>query len=164
MRSIWAAVLVALALLWADMVLGIEFIAVPAQFSAAGLSPPLGIDITRHVFATFTRVELGLAALTLIVAALGRPGRLLLLLLAVLGWWSFWRACGCCRCWICAPTAAAGPGADAGTVARTLCRRRDHQARRPDADRLARVQAIGERLTRRDSLKAGAGWRLYPRA
>jgi hypothetical protein len=76
--------LIALALLWAGMVLGVAFVAVPAQFAAEGLSQPLGIDVTRHVFASFGRVELGIAAATLVLALLLRLGRLLWALLALL--------------------------------------------------------------------------------
>jgi hypothetical protein len=76
--------LIALALLWAGMVLGVAFVAVPAQFAAEGLSRPLGIDLTRHVFASFGRVELGIAAATLVLALLLRLGRLLWALLALL--------------------------------------------------------------------------------
>lgn len=86
MRSsaVWTAALVAVALLWSGMVLGVAFVAVPAQFAAEGLSRPLGIDVTRQVFTRFDRVELGLAAATLLLALLLRPGRLLWSLLALL--------------------------------------------------------------------------------
>ena len=81
--SIWATALVVVALIWAGMLLGVAFIAVPAQFGAEGLSRPLGIDLTRHVFAAFGRVELGLAALSLVLALLLRPGPLLWALLGL---------------------------------------------------------------------------------
>ncbi|MGH6915642.1 MAG: DUF4149 domain-containing protein, partial [Geminicoccales bacterium] len=88
------AALQALALLWAGMLLGVAFIAVPAQFSAEGLTRPLGIDITRHVFATFNRVEIGLAALTLVLALLDRRGARLWALLGlvwpIVALQSFW--------------------------------------------------------------------------
>lgn len=83
-QGIWRTALIAVALLWAGMVLGVTFVAVPAQFAAEGLSRPLGIDVTRQVFARFDRVELGLAALTLLLALLLRAGRLLWSLLALL--------------------------------------------------------------------------------
>ena len=76
--------MIALALLWAGMVLGVAFVAVPAQFAAEGLSRAVGIDVTRHVFASFGRVELGIAAATLVLALLLRLGRLLWALLALL--------------------------------------------------------------------------------
>ena len=83
-QGIWRTALIAVALLWAGMVLGVAFVAVPAQFAAEGLSRPLGIDVTRQVFTRFDRVEIGLAALTLLLALLLRAGRLLWSLLALL--------------------------------------------------------------------------------
>jgi hypothetical protein len=81
---LWTTALVALALLWAGMVLGVAFVAVPAQFAAEGLSRPLGIDITRHVFTAFARVQLGLAAASVFLALVLRPARLLWALLVLL--------------------------------------------------------------------------------
>ena len=83
-RRLSRAALVAVALLWAGMVLGVAFVAVPAQFAAEGLSRPLGIDVTRQVFASFGRIEVGLAVLTLLLALVLRPGRLLWSLLGLL--------------------------------------------------------------------------------
>jgi Domain of unknown function (DUF4149) len=92
--ALWTPALVAVALLWAGMVVGVAFIAVPAQFAAAALSRPLGIDVTRHVFAVFGRVELGLAAVMLVLALVVRPGRLvwalLVLLWLIVALQSFW--------------------------------------------------------------------------
>jgi Domain of unknown function (DUF4149) len=76
--------LIALALLWAGMVLGVAFVAVPAQFAADGLTRPQGIDVTRQVFTRFDRIELGLAAATLLLALLLRARPLLWSLLALL--------------------------------------------------------------------------------
>jgi hypothetical protein len=84
LRSVWTTALVAVALLWAGMVLGVAFVAVPAQFAAEGLARPLGIDVTRHVFARFDRIELGLTAATLLLALLLRARALLWSLLALL--------------------------------------------------------------------------------
>jgi hypothetical protein len=82
MRPTWTAALVALTLLWAGMLLGIDFVGVPAQFAAPSLARPQGIDVTRHVFTAFGRVEIGLAAVSLLLALLLRPDRLLWALLA----------------------------------------------------------------------------------
>ena len=75
-RRVWATALIAVALLWAGMVLGVAFVAVPAQFEAS-IARPVGIDIARHVFASLGRVELAAAAATIVLALLLRPGRLL---------------------------------------------------------------------------------------
>jgi hypothetical protein len=86
MRSsnLWPAALATVALVWAGMILGVAFIAVPAQFSAPDLSRPLGIDVTRQVFTAFGRIELGLAAVTLVLALVVRPGPILWALLVLL--------------------------------------------------------------------------------
>jgi hypothetical protein len=84
LRAIWRTALIAVALLWAGMVLGVAFVAVPAQFAADGLTRPLGIDVTRQVFTRFDRVELGLAAATLLLALLLRARPLLWSLLVLL--------------------------------------------------------------------------------
>jgi hypothetical protein len=65
--------LTALALIWAGMVIGVTLLAVPAQFSTETLAQPTGIDVTRHVFLAFSRVELGIALATGLVALLAWP-------------------------------------------------------------------------------------------
>jgi Domain of unknown function (DUF4149) len=82
-RRIWTTALTAVALLWAGMVLGVAFVAVPAQFAADGLTRPQGIDVTRQVFTRFDRVEFGLAAATLLLALLLRARPLLWSLLGL---------------------------------------------------------------------------------
>jgi hypothetical protein len=76
--------LIALALIWAGMVIGVALIAVPAQFTAGTLAQPVGIDVTRHVFSAFSRVELGLAVASAVVALVASPPRRVWLLLGVL--------------------------------------------------------------------------------
>ena len=83
-QGIWRTALIALALMWAGMVLGVAFVAMPAQFAADGLSRPLGIDITRQVFTRFARIELGLAAAMLLLVLLLRARLLLWSLLGLL--------------------------------------------------------------------------------
>ena len=53
----------ALALIWAWMELGVSFLATPAKFVALSLSMPIALDIGRHTFRTFGRVEMALTAL-----------------------------------------------------------------------------------------------------
>jgi hypothetical protein len=76
----WVA-LTALALIWAGMVIGITLLAVPAQFAAEDLDQPVGIDVTRHVFQVFNRVEVGIAIATAVIALLAWPPRRVWLLL-----------------------------------------------------------------------------------
>ncbi len=52
----------ALALVWAGMVLGVSFLATPAKFLAPSLSLPVALDVGRHTFRTFGRVEMAMAA------------------------------------------------------------------------------------------------------
>lgn len=63
--------LVAACLLWAGMVLGISFLEAPVKFTAPSLTLPVGLDVGRHVFGAFNRVEVGWAVLTLALALLG---------------------------------------------------------------------------------------------
>lgn len=53
----------ALALVWAGMVLGVSFLATPAKFRAPSLPLPVALDVGRHTFRTFGRVEAALATL-----------------------------------------------------------------------------------------------------
>jgi hypothetical protein len=62
-----------LLLLWAGMLLGISFLAIPAQFGVASLSRPVAFEIVRQVMTLFTWTQLALAALALLAAALARP-------------------------------------------------------------------------------------------
>lgn len=59
----------ALALVWAGMVLGVCFLATPAKFFAPSLPRPIALDVGRHTFRTFGRVEMALAALLRLRAA-----------------------------------------------------------------------------------------------
>jgi hypothetical protein len=83
-RGVWRTALIAVALLWAGMVLGVAFVAVPAQFAADGLTRPLGIDVTRQVFTRFARIELGLAMAMLLLVLLSRARPALWSLLGLL--------------------------------------------------------------------------------
>lgn len=67
-------------MLWAGMVLAISFLEAPLKFRAPGVTTVLGLGIGRLVFAALERVQLGLAALLLIAAAVLGPGA------AVLAW------------------------------------------------------------------------------
>lgn len=69
----------ALALVWAGMVLGVSFLATPAKFLAPSLPRPIALDVGRHTFRTFGRVEMILAALLGLRAAISPRQRLLAL-------------------------------------------------------------------------------------
>ncbi len=69
----------ALALVWAGMVLGVSFLATPAKFLAPSLPLPVALDVGRHTFRTFGRIEAALAALLGLRAAAAARRRLLAL-------------------------------------------------------------------------------------
>ncbi len=61
--------------LWVGMSIGISIIATPVRF--ASVSRPLALDIGRHVFAAFNKVELAALVILLIIVRLsGRATRL----------------------------------------------------------------------------------------
>lgn len=61
----------ALCLLWAGMIIGVSFIATPAKFLAPSLTLPVGLDVGRHTFAVFAKVEWVMAITCAVLALLG---------------------------------------------------------------------------------------------
>lgn len=70
-------VLAALCWLWAGMVLGISFLETPVKFTAPSVTLPIGLDIGRHVFGAFNRVEIGAAVAACACLFWLRPSRVL---------------------------------------------------------------------------------------
>ena len=54
-------------LLWAGMVLGISFLEAPVKFTTPSLTLQVGLDVGRHVFAAFHKVEILWAVLSLVL-------------------------------------------------------------------------------------------------
>lgn len=54
-----AAGLLATALLWAGMILGVSVLATLAKFQAPSLALPVALDVGRHTFGLFNWVEIG---------------------------------------------------------------------------------------------------------
>lgn len=52
-------ILAALCFVWAGMVLGISFLETPVKFTAPSVTRPIGLDVGRHVFRAFNKVEIG---------------------------------------------------------------------------------------------------------
>lgn len=52
-----SAGVVAVAVFWAGMLIGVSFLATPAKFLAPSLSLPVALDVGRHTFAVFNKVE-----------------------------------------------------------------------------------------------------------
>lgn len=50
--------LAALCFVWAGMILGISFLETPVKFTAPSVTLPIGLDVGRHVFGMFNKVEI----------------------------------------------------------------------------------------------------------
>ena len=67
--------LAALCFLWAGMVLGISFLETPIKFTVPRVTLPIGLDIGRHVFGVFNKVEIGMVLLAFGLIVMSRAGR-----------------------------------------------------------------------------------------
>ncbi|UCF92417.1 MAG: DUF4149 domain-containing protein [Desulfobacterales bacterium] len=65
--------LIFLALIWLGMVLGISFLEAPVKFRAPTLTRSVGLDVGRHVFGFFNKVEIALGVITLGLLLMIRP-------------------------------------------------------------------------------------------
>jgi hypothetical protein len=85
-HAIADAVFLAIALVWAGMLIGVSFVATPIKFSAPSLSLPVALDVGRVTFHLFSRIEWTLAATLLLTSAAGtsRVRTVLAVLLAAL--------------------------------------------------------------------------------
>ena len=63
----WIVGLFAVAALWVGLLLGVSFLATPVKFLAPSLSLAVALDVGRHTFAVFNKVEWLLAAITLLL-------------------------------------------------------------------------------------------------
>lgn len=86
--------LITLLLLWAGVLLGAAFLAVPVAFMAEGLDRALGLSVARSIFHALDRVELAFAVGSAAIGLLMRPPRLVRitlglawLVLALRSWW-----------------------------------------------------------------------------
>lgn len=77
--------LAALYFLWAGMVLGISFLETPVKFTAPSVTLAIGLDVGRHVFGAFNKVEIAFALLACgLLVASRAPRRALISLGAVM--------------------------------------------------------------------------------
>lgn len=67
--------LAAVCFLWAGMILGIPFLETPVKFTVPSVTLPIGLDIGRHVFGAFNKVEIALALLVCGLVFASRVGR-----------------------------------------------------------------------------------------
>lgn len=63
----WAATYFAVAMLWLGLLLGVAFLATPAKFLAPSLSLPVALDVGRHTFHAFNKIEWVLAAILIVL-------------------------------------------------------------------------------------------------
>lgn len=70
-------------LIWAGVVLGVDLVGAPAPFSVGGLERPLALAVNRAAFETLKHLEWALAAVSLVLVAWTRPGRVVALGLAL---------------------------------------------------------------------------------
>lgn len=57
LQRVASRALVAVCFGWAGLLLGVSFVATLAKFSAPSLSLPVALDVGRHTFAVFNKVE-----------------------------------------------------------------------------------------------------------
>ncbi len=69
--------LILVCLLWAGMVAGISFLEAPVKFTAPSLTLPIGLDVGRHVFGVFNKVEIGFALIAMALALSSHPSRVI---------------------------------------------------------------------------------------
>jgi hypothetical protein len=68
-QSGWTVTLLVASSLWLGLLLGVSFLATPAKFLAANLTLPVALEVGRHTFAIFNKVEWAVAIPVLFVAA-----------------------------------------------------------------------------------------------
>jgi hypothetical protein len=67
----WAVSALVAATLWLGLLLGVCFLATPAKFLAPSLALPVALDIGRHTFAVFGKLEWALSVLLLFLILMG---------------------------------------------------------------------------------------------
>jgi hypothetical protein len=84
-RRGWTVGLFAVTTIWVGLLLGVSFLATPAKFLAPSLSLAVALDVGRHTFAVFSRVEWVLAILLAAMVLLGARSRWFILAAAAIG-------------------------------------------------------------------------------
>lgn len=73
-----------LCFIWAGMLLGISFLEAPVKFTAPSLTLPIGLDVGRHVFQAFNKVEIVFGTLLIILFVRTRLNIIMSLMFAFL--------------------------------------------------------------------------------
>ena len=74
MRILASRICLFISLVWLGMILGISFLEAPVKFMAPSVTLPVGLDIGRHVFGVFNKVEIGLSLATFGLFLMTRSG------------------------------------------------------------------------------------------
>lgn len=75
--------IICICMLWLGMILGISFLEAPVKFTVPSVTREIGLDIGRHVFGVFNRVECALAVVMAILVLIARQKDRLVILLGV---------------------------------------------------------------------------------
>jgi hypothetical protein len=67
----WAVAALCVAVLWLGLLLGVAFLATPVKFLAPSLTLPVALDVGRHTFAVFNKVEWALCVALLLPVLFG---------------------------------------------------------------------------------------------
>jgi len=70
-RRPWALIVLVTAVFWGGLLAGVSFLATPVKFLAPSLSLAVALDVGRHTFAAFSRLEWGLSLILLAVLIAG---------------------------------------------------------------------------------------------
>lgn len=70
--SALSVLVIVVAAVWLGMLVGISFLATPAKFLAPSLTLPVALDVGRHTFAVFNKVEWGFSIVLSLLVLLGR--------------------------------------------------------------------------------------------
>lgn len=64
-----------ISLIWLGMILGISFLETPVKFQAPSVTLEIGLDIGRHVFTVFNKIEIVFALLLALLILIGKQKR-----------------------------------------------------------------------------------------
>ncbi len=72
-KKLMANCLVCLSFIWLGMIIGVSFVATPAKFLTPTLGLPIAVDVGRHVFGVFNKVEVFCGIASFILVLIIRP-------------------------------------------------------------------------------------------
>jgi hypothetical protein len=75
--------IICVCMIWLGMILGISFLETPIKFTAPGVTLEIGLDIGRHVFGVFNKVECALAIVMAILVLIVRQKDRLMIFMGV---------------------------------------------------------------------------------